>query len=57
MSFVFNFESDFKEEDIKDIFDKFNLDSGQQLLQGVEDGLDINEFANMILSFAKEGKE
>jgi len=55
MSFVFNFETDFKLEDINEIFKKFNTEKDSELEE--EDGLDEKEFAQMILSFAKEGKE
>ena len=52
MSFVFNFESDFKEDDIKEIFKKFNIPKEGGKVEEDEDGLDIEEFSNMILSFA-----
>jgi hypothetical protein len=56
MSFVFNFDTNVSQDDIKAIFERFNthIESKEDQENGDEDGLDSNEFQHMILSFAGE---
>ena len=54
MAFVFNFDTNVSKDDIKEIFKRFDKDSGKPLKKGDKGGLDSGEFEEMMLSFASE---